>query len=417
MTIISSFALAFRGLMANKVRSALTMLGIIIGIASVITLMSMGEGIKSTITGEIESMGSNLLFVVPGGDDDDDSGSGWGQKAYLTYEDALALTENDDIPGIIGVSPFMSTWAQVVAGENDVSADITGICADYDKVFTRLNLTTGMFIDENDQQRGALVCILGAKVSKKLFGDANPVGQTVRINERKFTVKGVLEEKGGMVSDDDAIMIPITTVMNRMKSSETLTGEHYIDYAAVKVASESELNITMEQIKSLIRERHRISEGDGDDFSIISQKEILDMVNVIVTGMTMFLGAIAAISLLVGGIGIMNIMLVSVTERTREIGIRKALGARKLDILIQFLIEAATLSLIAGAIGMSIGWGFSELFTMAKIEMEGSVIEAVITWNMVALAVGVAVSIGVFFGVWPAARAARLNPIDALRYE
>ena len=415
MNLIASVSLAFRGLMANKMRSFLTMLGIVIGIASVISLMSVGRGAEAQITEQIGSIGTNLLFVRPGAASTGMVRSAQGSAATLTLEDAEAIANPSNVPSAELVAPEISTFAQVIAGSQNVNTRIIGVTPEYEEV-RNYGVADGEFITEQNVQARSMVCILGSNVADDLFGGLDPIGQSVKINRRQFRVAGVLESKGGtgFGSQDDVVVVPITTAMYRLMPQRTSAGGHRVNSINVQAINEDEIDAAIEQITALLRDRHRVT-GE-DDFSITSQQDILDTMKEVTGIMTLLLGSIAGIALLVGGIGIMNIMLVSVTERTREIGIRKAVGAKRHDILMQFLIESATLSLSGGVVGLLLGWGFSRLISGINIG-DGQSLTTVVSPDIVILAVGVAVGIGLFFGSWPAVRAARLNPIDALRYE
>jgi len=412
---LASLSLAIRGILSNKVRASLTMLGIIIGVAAVISLMSLGKGISAMITNEIEGMGSNLVFIEPGVAEDYSATMGQGE---LTYEDAKAIAESPELSSSVeDVVAETASRAQVVFQDKNVNVVITGTTAASLQAWGS-GISAGQYITDQDVDSRAMVCVLGSKVSGDLFEDIDPVGQVVRIDSRAFTVAGVLKSKGGLMSSDDSIFIPVTTAIYRFGTGITSSDEHNVAYIVLKVSSEDEIDTVADQVTALLHERHRISEGKEDDFTVTTQKEILDSLSIITTAMTLFLGAIASIALLVGGIGIMNIMLVSVTERTREIGIRKAVGAKRRDIMMQFLIESATLSLIGGLIGILMGWALAQLVSSVGISMgEGMKLTAAVTPDIVCLAVGVSVAIGIFFGSWPAMRAARLNPIEALRRE
>ena len=411
---LASLSLAIRGILSNKVRASLTMLGIIIGVAAVISLMSVGKGISAMITDEIQGMGSNLIFVQPGVVNEHGVPVGTGE---LTYEDGKAIAESSSVTTITQVVSETSSRAQITYGDKSKNIGVIGTTADSIQIRSG-GVAGGQYITDQDIDTRATVCVLGANLAEDLFDEADPIGQTVRLDSRAFTVAGVMEGEGGMMSTDDAVFIPITTAMYRLGTGVTSRGEHEVAYLIAKVTSENEIDTAAEQITEIIRERHHITEGKENDFTVTSQKELLDSLSIITTALTLFLGAIASIALLVGGIGIMNIMLVSVTERTREIGIRKAVGAKRRDIMMQFLIESATLSLIGGLIGILTGWALAQLVSSVGISMgEGMKLTAVVTPDIVGLAVGVSVAIGVFFGSWPAMRAARLNPIEALRHE
>jgi putative ABC transport system permease protein len=400
------------GLSTHRLRSFLTMLGIIIGVASVITLMSIGKGSTAQILSNIESMGANLITVSggarfvsvgPGGA----RGAGGGQT--LTMEDAEAISQQ--VSYISAVAPVSSSNLQLVVGSENANSQVIGTTPDYVSV-ANLRLATGAFFSEQEYERGAKVAVLGSDVAETLFGSANPVGQKMRMGTIIVTVIGVLESKGtGFNSPDEAVIIPLTALQQTVALTRTAQGEKVVSSIYVTISDETQSDYVTEQITSLLRSRHRLAASDEDDFSISSMEEIASSLQETSATLTLLLGAIAAISLLVGGIGVMNIMLVSVLERTREIGIRKALGARERDIWIQFLLEATFLTFAGGIIGAIIGWGVSMIInrmgTMATL----------VTPDIVILAVSVAVGIGLFFGFYPAWNASRLNPIEALRSE
>jgi putative ABC transport system permease protein len=401
------------GLSTHKLRSFLTMLGIIIGVASVITLMSIGKGSTAEILSNIESMGANLITISggarfssvgPGGA----RGAGGGSQT-LTMEDAEAVSQQ--VSYIAAVAPVSSSNLQLVVGSENANSQVTGTTPDYASV-ANLKLAAGAFFSEQEYERGAKVAVLGSDVAETLFGSSNPVGQKMRMGTIIVTVTGVLESKGtGFNSPDDAVIIPLSALQQTVALTRTAQGDKVVSSIYVTISDETQSDYVTEQITSLLRSRHRLAASDEDDFSISSMEEIASSLQETSATLTLLLGAIAAISLLVGGIGVMNIMLVSVLERTREIGIRKALGARERDIWIQFLLEATFLTFAGGIIGAVIGWGVSMIIdrigTMATL----------VTPDIVILAVSVAVAIGLFFGFYPAWNASRLNPIEALRSE
>jgi putative ABC transport system permease protein len=398
------------GLNTHKLRSFLTMLGIIIGVGSVITLMSIGKGSTAQILSNIESMGANLITVSPamgfgvGGV----RGAGGGGQT-LTMEDAEAISER--ISYISSVAPSSSSNLQLVVGSENTNSQVIGTTPEYVSV-TNLKLASGSFFSGQEYERGAKVAVLGSDVAETLFGSGNPVGQKMRMGTIVVTVIGVLESKGtGFNSPDDAVIIPLTALQQTVALTRTAQGEKVVSSIYLTVSDETQSDYVTEQITSLLRSRHRLAASDEDDFSIRSMEEIASSLQETSATLTLLLGAIAAISLLVGGIGVMNIMLVSVLERTREIGIRKALGARERDIWIQFLLEATFLTFAGGIIGAIIGWGVSVI-----INRVGSM-ATLVTPDIVILAVSVAVGIGLFFGFYPAWNASRLNPIEALRSE
>jgi putative ABC transport system permease protein len=414
MNIIETLKTSLRSILANKMRSSLTVLGIIIGVAAVISLMSIGRGSQSAITANIESLGTNLLFVRPGAATESGVRGALGSMTSLTLDDAEALADTTLAPAVKAVAPQVQTFAQVVAGRQNIFTQVLGVTPEYSSM-RNYPVDEGRFIADTDVKNRTLVAVLGSSVAETLYGDVSPIGQSLKISNRQFKVIGVLKSKGstGFGSSDDIIIAPITTVQTRLFSQRTTSGSESVQTINVQVTSAKDTEAAIEQITSILRQRHKIT-GE-DDFTINSQQETIDTLKESTQVWVLFLGAIAGISLLVGGIGIMNIMLVSVTERTREIGIRKAIGAKKRDILLQFLVESAVLSLVGGGIGVLIGWGVSKL--VSGINLGGTAITTVMSADILILAVSVSAAIGIIFGIYPAYRAARLNPIEALRYE
>ena len=399
MDIISE---TYSALSANKVRSGLTMLGIVIGIASVIAMVSIGNGAKATIQSSIESLGSNLLTIIPGivqpGRGIVSSGRGAAQTLKNEDIDIVKM-----IDGVAAVSPEVSSRFQVVATGNNTNTTIVGVMPDYLKVHN-LSLVNGSFISEANQRGIGRQAILGATVATDLFGDEDPLGRTIRINKINFNVVGVLAAKGGagFSGPDDTIFVPLSTMQ------KILSGMDYLSMLVVSVADKNKMAEVKDLATDALLVKHRVEEAD---FSIISQEDILGALSTVIDTFTLFLAAIASISLLVGGIGIMNMMLTTVTERTKEIGLRKAIGAKKKDINLQFLSEAVMLTFIGGFIGVVLGWLISYIITSTGI------IITEITLSSVLLAFGVSAGIGIVFGYYPARQAGLLNPIDALRYE
>jgi putative ABC transport system permease protein len=391
------------------------MLGIIIGVGAVIALLSIGQGAGAAITQQVQGIGSNLIFIFPGQATQSGVRAGAGTAATLTMADAGALDDRSCCPDIAQVAPVYNRSAQVTASSNNTNTTVNGTTPSYESV-RNFHVARGRYIEQRDLDTVARVAVLGTTTAKTLFGTQDPIGQTIKINRVPFKVVGVMEEKGGTSafggSQDDVIFVPITSAQRRLfgSSAQTSSGAWRVSTITVSAVSEKQMNTAMAQITQLLRQRHKII-YQQDDFTVISQKEILGVLNQITDILTIFLASIAAISLLVGGIGIMNIMLVSVTERTREIGIRKAIGARRKDILVQFLIEAITLSVSGGVIGILFGSGIGALVNTTGL------IQTVVAPSSVMLAVGFSIAVGLFFGLYPAARAASLHPIDALRYE
>lgn len=414
MNLIESFNVALRALAANKLRSGLTMLGMIIGVAAVIAMLSVGKGAEASITSQIESMGSNLVFVTPGATQQGGVRTSAGSANSLTLEDAEAIADPVNVPEVAAVAPELSSFSQVVAGSQNVNTRIIGVTPEYQEV-RNFRAAVGDFIEQQHVDARSLVAVLGSNVATQLFGTEDPIGREIKINRIAFRVIGVLESKGSqaMGNQDDMVVIPITTLQQRLFRALPARGGGYIVSSInVQVASKELIDSAIQRIGDVLRERHKVVE---DDFTVRSQEDMLEVVAQITGILSLLLGSIGGISLLVGGIGIMNIMLVSVTERTREIGIRKAVGAKRRDILLQFLIESMVISVVGGGGGIALGAGLSAI--VSRLDVGGQSLPTVVSGDAVALAVGVAAAIGIFFGLYPAFRAARLNPIEALRYE
>jgi putative ABC transport system permease protein len=405
----SLFSTVWLGISTHKLRSFLTMLGIVIGVGAVIILMSIGKGTTAQILENIESMGSDLITVTPGASFGFGGVRGAGGSTQtLTIEDGEAIAE--EVPYVSAVVPSYSSNLQLVVGSENTNASVTGTTPEYLEV-NNVEVASGSFFTEYDYQRGAKVAVLGANVKDTLFGDSDAIGEQMRMGSNIVRVVGVLELQDTMMGPDDSIFIPLTAMQQMVAQPRTAQGDRVVSSISLAVTDEEQADYVVDEITSLLRSRHRLGVADDDDFSIMSVQEIAEMISETTGTMTLLLGAIAAISLLVGGIGVMNIMLVSVLERTREIGIRKALGAREHDIWIQFLIEAAILTLSGGVIGVIIGWLVSYFINSMGL------MTTVVTADVVILAVVVSVCIGLFFGFYPAWNASRLNPIEALRSE
>ena len=403
---VNFFNTIWLGLSTHKLRSFLTILGVVIGVASVITLMSIGEGTQARILSNIEDMGTDLVTIRPGARTF--GGVRTAASNTLTMEDAEAIAV---IPNVSAVAPTYGSNLQVVVGSENMNTSVTGATPEYWQV-QNYEIDIGNFFTAQDYQRSAKVAVLGAEVKETLFGDTNPIGQRMRMGGTLIvTVIGVIKSEGGFMGPDNSIFMPLTAMQQAVAQTRTVQGEKVVSSIALAVADEDLSEQTVDDITALLRERHRLGPGVDDDFNIMSTQEIAEMITETTITMTLLLGAIAAISLLVGGIGVMNIMLVSVLERTREIGVRKALGARESDIWIQFLIEAALLTFTGGIIGVIFGWGISYVINSMQI------METMVSIDIVIMAVSVSVGIGLFFGFYPAWNASRLNPIEALRSE
>ncbi len=411
--LMDAAKIALRTMKTAKLRAALTMLGIIIGVAAVIGVMSIGIGASYYISSQIESVGTNVVTIIPGAISQGGIRSAFGAQQTLTYEDYQALARPENVPDAMAVAPSLNRPAQVVAGPNNYNTTVVGTTPE-SEVIRNIVMASGRYITEQDLAASANVAVLGDTVAKQLFPDSDPVGQTIRINRLAFTVIGVMAPKGSnlFVNLDDLVVIPYTTAYNKLFGGRSPRGEGRIVTAiTIKAADADAINRVMEEAAQVLRQRHNIRPGQGDDFSVLNAAELLSTFNAITTALTVFLSAIAAISLVVGGIGIMNIMLVSVTERTREIGIRKAVGARRRDILLQFLVESVILSVTGGVFGILGGIALAEAIRLTGL------IQPLVSPFSVLLATLFAVAVGLFFGIYPAQRAARLDPVEALRYE
>jgi len=400
-----SVLIALEGLRANKMRSLLTMLGIIIGVAAVIAMVSIGMGVRDKVQKSIASLGSNLLIVMPGSTAPSGVRVAAGSTTTLTYEDAQAVAR--EISGVSFVAPSVQRQYQAVFGGNNWITSMQGTTPDFLAV-RNFELSDGTFITQREMDMRDRVAVLGKTVADNLFGEMNPLGQIIRINKSTFRVIGVLAPKGqsaGGQDQDDLIVVPLTTAQERM------LGITYIQSISVQAENPEVIDQVQEDITTLLRSRHRIQPGGTDDFTVRNLTAVMATAAETTGTITLLLGNTAAISLLVGGIGIMNIMLVSVTERTREIGVRKALGATFSNILLQFLIEAIVIGVTGGIIGILLGAGTS--YAISNV-FGWATVMSVFT---IALAFSFSVLIGLFFGLYPARKAAKLDPIDALRYE
>ncbi len=408
MTFAQVIIESLESLNSNKLRSGLTILGIVIGVAAVIAMLAIGQGAQNSITGAISGIGTNLLFVFSGNDQAEVR-----NVRPLTMQDAAALADPFAASAVLAVAPVIQGSAEVAAAGETTNVTVTGVTPDYQTV-RNINLTEGEFINEEHYLGRASVVVLGPEAAEKLFGrSAGLVGETVRIDGQPFRIIGILEALGGGMggSQDNVALLPLSTARSRIITR----GADRVDVIFVQAADAEVVPEASEQIAQILRTRHRTQVG-LDDFTVFSQQDFLETASTITGVLTTFLGGIAAISLLVGGIGIMNIMLVSVSERTREIGLRKALGARKRDILVQFLTESSLLSLLGGLLGIFLGWVISSIVGQVAAA-NGTPFNPSISLSAVLLATLFSAAVGLFFGIYPANRAASLEPVEALRYE
>jgi len=407
MNIADIFRETFSALLSNKARSGLTILGIVIGIGSVIAMISVGQGSTASIQSSIQSLGSNLLMVSPSFQRGVGMqvSAGRGSARTLKQEDVDAIQK--EIMLIKAIAPELSSRYQIIAKGTNTNTSVLGTTPNYPEV-RNVQIESGSFVSEQNVRSLSKVAVLGPTTRDDLFGEGvNPIGQTIHINKVDFKVIGVTKEKGGsgMSNQDDMIFVPLST------AQRFLAGSSYLSTIYIEIVDQESMTTAQEQITSLLLSRHNISNPELADFSVINQADIVASVSSISSTLTILLAAIAGISLIVGGIGIMNMMLTTVTERTREIGLRKAIGAKKKDISLQFLIESIMLTFIGGIVGILLGWILS--YAVAYF---GSMTTEVTSWSIF-LAVGVSACIGIIFGFYPARRAAGLNPIEALRYE
>jgi putative ABC transport system permease protein len=406
MDLVAIVRIAMRALARNKLRSVLTMLGIIIGVGAVIAMVSVGQGAQQQAQQQIAAMGSNMLFVQSGTVNRGGMRMGWGATKTLVYDDLLAILR--ECPSVVAAAPGSQASAQVVFGNDNWATNINGTEPQYFDIRS-WPLAEGTSFTQDDVSTAANVAVIGETVRKNLFGATDPIGQTVRINNLSFRVVGLLTPKGTSAAmgqdQDDIILVPITTLQKK------ITGQDWLRWIMVSAVSKEASYTAQQQITALLRDRHRIRSGQDDDFFVRNLADMADLADQNARLFTILLASIASISLIVGGIGIMNIMLVSVTERTREIGIRMAIGATESDVQQQFLIEAIVLSVAGGAIGILSGMGASYLITQTlgwPVLVSPTAILAAVLFSM---------AVGIFFGFYPARKAARLDPIEALRYE
>ena len=405
MRVGSTVNVAFRALRRNKMRSVLTALGIIIGVGAVIAMVGIGNGAKSQVEAQIASLGQNVILIFSGSTTSSGIRTGWGGAGTLKIEDAEAIRR--EVPGVVGVSEEVVSTTQVAAGNQNWFTRIYGESADYFDI-RQWPLADGAPFTAQDVRSANKVCVIGRTTATQIYGNENPIGQILRIKEVPFTVTGVLTPKGLStqgVDQDDIVIMPYTSAMKRVIGGTNLRNIN------AQIGDAGQVEAAQQQIISLLRQRHNIRPGRDDDFTVRNQQEIAEAATATSRVMTLLLGAIAGVSLVVGGIGIMNIMLVSVTERTREIGVRMAVGAHGSDILTQFLIEAVTLSSVGGVIGIICGIGASKILSVYAHW------PTLISVSSIAIAFLFAAVVGIFFGFYPARKAAALDPIEALRYE
>ena len=401
---------AFRALIANKLRTGLTMLGIVIGVSSVVALLAVGTGAQSAITGQIQGLGANLISVIPGVLSNN-APNQIAATAHLTLRDAEQL---NGLPGVAVVAPQYGTNMRLTNQGNQTGVSVIGVVPDYSLIHSD-QVDRGRFISESDESNKARVVALGSQTATDLFAELDPIGQPVKINGVLFTVIGVLKSQGGGgfgFSLDARAYVPLATAYAKLIGAQAVAGgDRLVSMIEVSALAENSIDTAIIAVEDTLRSAHRLQADEDNDFTAVSQTELLSVTNTITGVMTVFLGSIAAISLLVGGIGVMNIMLVSVTDRTKEIGLRKAVGARRRDILYQFLTETVTLSVFGGIIGILIGAGIAGLVNLT------GVITTRVSLESILLAFGFSAAVGIFFGIYPANRAASLHPIEALRYE
>ncbi|MCB0163932.1 MAG: ABC transporter permease [Anaerolineae bacterium] len=436
MQLWESMTIALRALTINKLRTILTMLGIIIGVAAVIALVAIGNGVRQSMNEQFTSLGTNLLTISsgqgrggpgggpggpPGSQEEDTSQADLKEKATepLTMKDVEALSDAAQASHIAGIAPTYSvnnlSGGVIYEQEEADGVTVTGVTPEYETV-RNMSPEYGLFVSQDDVDQRARVAVLGYEVAQTLFGNnISAIGESVRANGISFEVIGVLPEsgQGGFGNPDNTMLVPITTAQTRLGNSGAFRGSLKVSNIYVEVDNQDNMDFAEAQVTAVLRERHRLGTEYKNDFNIQNQAQLLEFGDTMATTLTAFLGSIAGVSLLVGGIGVMNIMLVSVTERTREIGIRKAVGAKQRDILTQFLVEAMVLSLFGGFMGIALGYGIAQALPLVVTQLSSTVV----TVNSILLATSFSAAIGLFFGVYPATRAARLRPIEALRYE
>ncbi len=409
MNILSNILEALDSLSSNKLRSILTVLGIVIGVAAVIALLAIGNGATAAITSQIESIGTNLVFVSPGSTQQGGVASAAGSADTLTVNDANALSQ---LPDVVGVAPLIQNRVQVVYQGQNANTRVVGTTSPY-QTMSNLTMASGSFFSSANETANSSVVVLGSAVAQELFSNGqDAVGQVVTLNGLPFQVIGVLQSKGGtgFFNQDDQIFVPLSTAQLRLVGNRNYGQGNVVNSIDVEVDKPNNVNMVTNEINQTLARLH-----GSTNFSVTSQQDVLSTVTQTTDVLTIFLGGVAGISLLVGGIGIMNIMLTTVTERTREIGLRKALGARRSDILQQFLVESVVLSILGGIIGIILGWLIAHI--MGNVQLGGSAITPVVSVSSILLATLFSMAVGLFFGIYPANRAAGLEPVEALRTE
>jgi putative ABC transport system permease protein len=421
MDLGQALKVAFSSLLANKLRSGLTMLGMTIGVGAVITLMSIGQGAQAAVQAQFDSLGTNLVFIDPGTTSTGGVRNQAGAVNTLTYDDAKAVADPDNVPSASLVAPEVSTFGRLIYHQLNTVGRIKGVTLDYSDLHN-YHVAQGDWFSDDQATGSARVVILGATVAQTLFGTTSPVGLQLHIDaggprEGGFQIIGVAELKGGTGFDnpDTAVYVPLTTMYAKLYRAQAGSGATTVSHIALQAKDSQHLQPLQQELNDVLMARHRISDPTNLDFSVTTQEDQLATRRQVTGVLTIFLGAVAGISLVVGGIGIMNIMLVSVTERTREIGIRKAVGARRQDILVQFLVESLLVSCLGGLCGVLAGVAVAQIVNGQKLN--GQALQTLVTPPSILLAVSVSAFIGLFFGIYPASRAARLTPIEALRYE
>ena len=409
MNFSENFRIALRALSANKLRSGLTMLGIIIGVGAVVALMAIGNGATASITAQVQGVGSNVVFVFPGTQDRGPNQSA--VRAYMYYDDYESLAKS--LRNITAIAPTVETNATITYGAKAITTQVTATTPQFGPVRI-YEAEYGRFLTEKDRAQTSRVAVIGTQTARDLFGGINPLGRSVKINNVEFEIVGVLKSKGssGFGNADEIVLVPLETGYEKLLGSAAINnGRRTVNAIYLSADSPEAVNNIMVQTERILRREHRLKLSDDLDFTVLSQNACLDALTTITATLTAFLGFIGVISLVVGGIGVMNIMLVSVTERTREIGLRKAVGAKRRAILLQFLIETLVLSFIGGLLGIGLGWLISLLANLT------GQVTTIVDLGTVAIAFFVTALVGIFAGLYPAWRASRLRPIEALRYE